>query len=626
MATYREIHGKAVKSLSTDPSAETDAGQIWYNTSSDTFKSIVNLEAWSSGSALVTARYGAGGAGTQTAGLCIAGNVGPTDTRTTLVEEYNGSGWATGGALPTATRSFASAGTQTAAFAAGGYDTANTAEAYTYNGTAWTGIPALNTARRSLNCMGSGTTTAGLVAGGLIEPPFSAASEEYNGSSWSEGEDLNTAKSTGGSAGTQTATILAGGIKAPGSTLVAASEQYDGTSWTDGPNINTARQGLGAAGTQTSAIIVAGRTPDKNATETWDGTSWTTSPATLATARYDVAPTNAGPSSTWMVAGGYGPSSVRDLTEEYNNSASVITAAAWSSGTNFPTTSSAVSGAGPRDAAIGIGGYPAGSPPTGKSFEYDGTSWSAEATLNSNTGTLGVSSATGTQTAVINAQNGPGPAPPYVYSAAGEYDGSSWSNANNRPGDNYSQAMAGTQTAGLIFGGTSSPTGTMDATFSYDGTNWTAEEAMNTARSEIAGSGTATAALGSAGYSNPPGTVYANTEEYGGESWTASNALLYVVRNGRSSGTQTDAIYMGGGTPSLPLGIVNCLTYDGTSWATAPSMATSRQNQGNGATSPVGAAWGAAGYYPGSTPNRTNTTEHFNVETTAINVKTLTQS
>ena len=42
MATYREIHGKAIKSLDTDPSATTDEGQIWYNTASDTFKSIVN--------------------------------------------------------------------------------------------------------------------------------------------------------------------------------------------------------------------------------------------------------------------------------------------------------------------------------------------------------------------------------------------------------------------------------------------------------------------------------------------------------------------------------------------------------------------------------------------------------
>ena len=40
MATYREIHGKAIKSLDTDPTAETDAGQIWYNTVSNTFKHV----------------------------------------------------------------------------------------------------------------------------------------------------------------------------------------------------------------------------------------------------------------------------------------------------------------------------------------------------------------------------------------------------------------------------------------------------------------------------------------------------------------------------------------------------------------------------------------------------------
>jgi len=45
MATYRGIHGKAIKSLSTDPSAETDAGQIWYNTASDSIKTILNIAA-----------------------------------------------------------------------------------------------------------------------------------------------------------------------------------------------------------------------------------------------------------------------------------------------------------------------------------------------------------------------------------------------------------------------------------------------------------------------------------------------------------------------------------------------------------------------------------------------------
>jgi hypothetical protein len=163
----------------------------------------------------------------------------------------------------------------------------------------------------------------------------------------------------------------------------------------------------------------------------------------------------------------------------------------------------------------------------------------------------------------------------------------------------------------------------MNITLSYDGTNWTAEEALNQGRSELAGSGTATAALGTGGYSNPPATLYANTEEYGGESWTASNALLTALRNGRSSGIQTDAIFMGGGTPTYTTA---SFKYDGTSWSTSPSLATARNNFAAGGTSPVAAAWGSGGYYPGSSPNRTNTTEHFNVETETANIKDFTTS
>ena len=68
--------------------------------------------AWASSSPISTARYSTSGGGTQTAGLIIAVVIGPSDTRTTAVEEYNGSGFSTGGALPTATRSGGSAGTQ----------------------------------------------------------------------------------------------------------------------------------------------------------------------------------------------------------------------------------------------------------------------------------------------------------------------------------------------------------------------------------------------------------------------------------------------------------------------------------------------------------------------------------
>ena len=77
MTTYRNIHGRSIKAVATDPTAEVSEGEIWYNTGSDTFKSILSVEAWSSGGNLVTATALMAGAGTQTAGLGFGGYVGP---------------------------------------------------------------------------------------------------------------------------------------------------------------------------------------------------------------------------------------------------------------------------------------------------------------------------------------------------------------------------------------------------------------------------------------------------------------------------------------------------------------------------------------------------------------------
>jgi hypothetical protein len=40
MTTYKEIFGKYVKNYSSDPTADAE-GQVWYNTTSGTFKSVV---------------------------------------------------------------------------------------------------------------------------------------------------------------------------------------------------------------------------------------------------------------------------------------------------------------------------------------------------------------------------------------------------------------------------------------------------------------------------------------------------------------------------------------------------------------------------------------------------------
>jgi hypothetical protein len=147
MTTYKELFGKAVKYLSTDPDNAQAEGQVWYNSTSGTFKSVVASEAWSSSSPLITARDNLGAAGTQTAALGFGGTGTPAVTNAT--EEYNGSGWATGGTMGTARRLLAGAGIQTAALGIGGYidGTGNTGATEEYDGSVWSGGGNLATAR-----------------------------------------------------------------------------------------------------------------------------------------------------------------------------------------------------------------------------------------------------------------------------------------------------------------------------------------------------------------------------------------------------------------------------------------------------------------------------------------------
>ena len=46
MTTYRKIHGKAVKTVTTNPTDDAAEGQIWFNSTDNTFKSIVSSAAW----------------------------------------------------------------------------------------------------------------------------------------------------------------------------------------------------------------------------------------------------------------------------------------------------------------------------------------------------------------------------------------------------------------------------------------------------------------------------------------------------------------------------------------------------------------------------------------------------
>ena len=69
-----------------------------------------------------------------------------------------------------------------------------------------------------------------------------------------------------------------------------------------------------------------------------------------------------------------------------------------------------------------------------------------------------------------------------------EYDGTDWTNGGTLNQSARQNSGAGTQTAGLNFGGSSDPVSPADLgnTEEYNGTAWTASATMNHARSDMA--------------------------------------------------------------------------------------------------------------------------------------------
>ena len=138
MATYRELHGKALKTVTTNPSDDAAEGQIWFNSTDNTFKSAVASGVWHSAAARLFSDAPAGQGGTQNAAW-TCGDDSPPGTNT---EEYNGTGWSVGGTLNTARRYGHGWGAQTAAITASGSPPSgpNTGlqAVEEYNGTAWT--------------------------------------------------------------------------------------------------------------------------------------------------------------------------------------------------------------------------------------------------------------------------------------------------------------------------------------------------------------------------------------------------------------------------------------------------------------------------------------------------------
>ena len=608
MSTYKNLIGKDVNFLSTDPDNEQAEGQIWYNSTSNVFKNLIVGEAWSSGGNLIVGRRYFAGCGTQTAGLAFGGNHTGSDTDNNT-EEYNGSGWANGGNLTTGRAYLAGCGTQTAGLAFGGGthpSPATQAITEEYNGSSWSEQNDMSTARRAL--AGAGTQTSALAFGGSVPPTLQTATEEYGGTSWTSGGAMSTARKYLAGAGASQTVALAFGGMAPGATN--ATEEYDGSSWTTGGNLNTSRGYLAGAGTQTAALAMAGYN-DKTNTEEYDGTSWSNKPA-MATGREGVA--GCGITTAGLVFGG----KVNDVvsnTEEFTSSINVITGGAWASGGNMGTARYTAGDCGVYNAGLVFGGNPSSAPYTNNSTEeYGGTSWTAGGNIPHASSDV---SGAGTQTAALAFGFGDSPT-----ATTATYDGSSWTTVPGTvPGATSQGRGIGTQTAAIHVGFASPGTTSLE----YDGSSWTAGGTLNNKRSgqKPGGWGIQTAAVLASGYQTPPATIISNTETYNGTAWTETGHSVVAARKRTSvttAGPNSNGMLMGGGdNAGTNDSSTTVQLYNGTTWVTQANLATARINSAGFGTSTNAVVAGGG-------PPVTAATEEFTGETSALNIKTITTS
>tara|TARA_R100000149_G_C5854529_1_gene122243 strand:- start:13 stop:1134 length:1122 start_codon:yes stop_codon:yes gene_type:complete len=371
------------------------------------------------------------------------------------------------------------------------------------------------------------------------------------------------------------------------------------------------------SGIQTSALSFGGTVPPytTNAFK-YDGTSFTATGSMGSSASGQNTLKTATDNSTGLSMGGYGTSSYIATSEEFNITANVITAAAFSSLPSLSTSRWGLGGAGTKSAAIVFGGR---NPPVGqdlgRSEEYSGSSWSEGPDLNTATRVCG--RGTGTQTAALK-HGGHSGSPSTSNKTAEEWDGSSWTNGGASTNNHDGTSNLGTQTAAASCG-SNPPTGAK--TEEYNGTSFSTANDMPYSAYQLAASGSQTAGfVFGGGYPS-----VATSANYDGTNWTSGPTLIQATLahagNG-GGGTQTEAIGAAGYRSSPAAYLNNSFTYDGTNFATGPSVGTARSElAGQGANSSFYIAGGLLP--PGSA---SGASEEFTAETTTITAATLTSS
>ena len=457
---------------------------------------------------------------------------------------------------------------------------------------AWSSAPSIATGRYLLASAGA-TYNATIIFGGVTNPgsSYRTQTESYNGTTWSEVNDMGTGRFLPAkNVGTATAALAAGGYT--GST-VSNVEEFNGTSWSAETALPAANRNQAGFGTQTAGVVAGGNLPPITTTAIkYDGSSWTSANA-LPVAKEQMS--GSGTETAGLVIGGRPPSGNVATVEEFDGTN-------FSSGGALLVAQAGNIGAGTQTDTYQYTAY--GASPLTSTSNYDGTSWTAN--VNMATAISSGGGSTGQGAGFSQIQGGGSTPSTSSSTTSQEFNFSiyspvaaTWSSGGSLNTARENGAVSGSKTAGLYAGGKVYPNSFQNASEEYNGTSWAEGNNLGTARSNIGGAGTQTAGLAAGGTNGAPGSsgVQTATEEYGGTSWTAGGALSTARMNTSTAGLQT-AAFMAGGINSSNNLVTTVEHYNGSSWTSGTAMPGERSNSAAAGTQTAGLAFG--GYVPPS--------------------------
>ena len=194
-----------------------------------------------------------------------------------------------------------------------------------------------------------------------------------------------------------------------------------------------------------------------------------------------------------------------------------------------------------------------------------------------------------------------------------EYNGTSWSEANDNNTARARSAAAGNVNAGLFFGGLTTVWygASTGATETYNGTNWSEVNDMIIPRRAHMGAGTQNSALAIGGYKdtsynptdNPAATstMDCNVELWNGTNWSNNGQAPASLRRGAAAGTINTTIVFGTSTQKT-----ETYQWDGSSWSEGGAH-PARSNVGGGGSSNDGISFGGQASGPNRHPAETAT-------------------